>query len=244
MNYSLYKLSDRKDLLEELIELNDCSWPEFLKHGNTAHWNTLYQELAPFQLLFCEQETGKLIGAGFTVPINWSCNVEDLPTTIEDIILNGLNTIGINDANTLTAIGALVSSEVRAQHLSSKILAEMKKLTISNNLSNLIVPVRPTWKAKYPLQAINDYVKWTREDGLCYDPWIRVHQRLGARIIKVTNCTLTVEGTINEWESWTDMIFPNSGNYIIPGGLTPVKIDTKNNLGIYKDPNVWMQHTI
>ena len=40
------------------------------------------------------------------------------------------------------------------------------------------------------------------------------------------------------------MIFPNSGNYTIPGALTPIIIDTKKNLGIYEDPNMWMQHPI
>ena len=120
----------------------------------------------------------------------------------------------------------------------------MKQLAFSESLPNLIVPVRPTWKEKYPLQRIDEYAKWKRADGLFFDPWLRVHQRLGAEIIKVTDCTLTVKGSVAEWESWTGMLFPFTGSYIVPGALVPITIDVKNNSGIYKDPNIWMQHPV
>ena len=55
---------------------------------------------------------------------------------------------------------------------------------------------------------------------------------------------MTVEGTVEEWESWTDMRFPASGEYVVEGALQPIIIDCINNVGRYEDPNLWMLHTI
>ncbi len=55
---------------------------------------------------------------------------------------------------------------------------------------------------------------------------------------------LTVVGTVEEWENWTDMRFPASGEYVVAGALQPIIIDRANNVGRYEDPNLWMLHTI
>ena len=45
-----------------------------------------------------------------------------------------------------------------------------------------------------------------------------------------------------EWESWTGMAFPVSGDYVFPEGLATVHIDRDADLGRYWEPNVWMEH--
>jgi hypothetical protein len=52
------------------------------------------------------------------------------------------------------------------------------------------------------------------------DPWIRTHQRLGAEILSAAPASQTMTGTVAEWERWTGMAFPESGDYAIPGGLS------------------------
>jgi hypothetical protein len=56
--------------------------------------------------------------------------------------------------------------------------------------------------------------------------------------------TLTVEAPVEQWEAWTDMAFPESGVYVVPGALQPVQIDRQRGLGRYEDPNYWMNHSI
>jgi hypothetical protein len=51
-------------------------------------------------------------------------------------------------------------------------------------------------------------------------------------------------GTVAEWEQWTGMRFPESGEYIIPGALQPAQIDRENDTGRCDDPNVWMRHPV
>ena len=55
------------------------------------------------------------------------------------------------------------------------------------------------------------YARWTTPEGLPFDPWLRVHARAGARIVKVCPESMIIPGTVAEWEEWTEMRFPASG---------------------------------
>jgi hypothetical protein len=67
---------------------------------------------------------------------------------------------------------------------------------------------------------------------------------MGAELLAVAPRTIVIEGTVAEWERWTDMAFPDSGPYVVPGALQPVLIDRERDVGRYEDPNVWMRHPI
>jgi hypothetical protein len=77
-----------------------------------------------------------------------------------------------------------------------------------------------------------------------FDPWLRVHVRQGGSIVKACHRAMQVTGTIAEWEAWTGMRFPDAGEYIVPGALTPVQIDPDQNRGTYTEPNVWVLHLL
>ena len=242
MQYRRHILASSKKYLEQLKKLSKASWPEFLLYGDTPSWDRLYDALSDFVILLIDSNDD-LIGAGFTVCNSWDGNIDNLPDSIESIIKNGLETKD-KSPNALTAVAALVDKRYRGENLSAEILKQMKWLAGQHGFENLLVPVRPTWKARYPLQSIETYSSWRRADGLFYDPWLRTHQRLGAKILKCVDSTYKVEGTIDDWQTWTGLIFPESGSYIVEGALQPVIIDVESNIGIYHDPNVWMQHKI
>ncbi|MEZ4518824.1 MAG: hypothetical protein R3C44_19070 [Chloroflexota bacterium] len=44
--------------------------------------------------------------------------------------------------------------------------------------------------------------------------------------------SMVIEGTIGEWEMWTGMSFPESGDYIVEGALVPIQIDREVNIGV------------
>jgi len=146
--------------------------------------------------------------------------------------------------NTLCALGAVVAPSYKGKSLSYPILGEMKRLAVQKNLVRMIAPVRPVLKKKYPLIPIEKYVKWTREDGAPFDPWIRVHWRMGAQILRVAPRSMVISGTVSDWESWTGMAFPETGEHVVPDTLQPVRIDKEKDLGQYEDPNVWMEHVL
>ncbi len=116
----------------------------------------------------------------------------------------------------------------------------MRRVAAAAGYAALIAPVRPTWKERYPLIPLERYAHWRRDDGLPFDPWIRLHVRLGAELAEVCPESMRVTGTVAEWEEWTGMHFPEDGDYVVPGALVPVTF--AEGLGVYVEPNVWMRH--
>jgi hypothetical protein len=124
--------------------------------------------------------------------------------------------------------------------LAETILRRLAAVGAGHGLDALVAPVRPTWKDRYPLVALDRYAGWRRGDGLPYDPWLRTHERLGGEILAVAPRSMTISGTRAEWEEWTGMVFPEDGNYVVPSALVPFHF--KNGRGVYVEPNVWVRH--
>ncbi|MGB3635742.1 MAG: hypothetical protein WA982_17030 [Rubrobacteraceae bacterium] len=76
------------------------------------------------------------------------------------------------------------------------------------------------------------------------DPWLRVHASLGGRVIGIAPRSMVISGKVSDWKEWAGMSFPHSGEYIVPGALHPVVIDLERDLGVYEEPNVWVQHSV
>lgn len=67
---------------------------------------------------------------------------------------------------------------------------------------------------------------------------------MGARIGPVIPKSLHITGTVADWESWTKMRFPETGDYVFPAGLATVHIDRERDSGEYWEPNVWITHQV
>jgi hypothetical protein len=111
-----------------------------------------------------------------------------------------------------------------------------------NQIHQMVAPVRPSMKSKYPLIPMDEYVSWKKEDGKPFDPWIRTHCNTGATILSGASESMVIPATIEKWEEWTGMDIPASGSYIISGGLVPLEVDKETNTGVYIETNVWLKH--
>lgn len=244
MDYRILKLQERPDLIGQVDQLAIEAWPAFLRFGDTPDWGHLYDTFGRYQILICDPKDN-LMAVGHTVPIVWDGRTTGLPTRINEVIERGLECMkSPQGANTLSALAVMVAKACRRQGLSTLVLHQMRALALRHGWSSLIVPVRPILKSHYPLIPLEQYARWTREDGAPFDPWIRVHRRLGAELLEIAPKTVTTTGTVAQWEDWTGMPFPGSGQYVVPGALQPVVIDRERDVGVYEDPNVWMRHRI
>jgi hypothetical protein len=146
-----------------------------------------------------------------------------------------------------TALGALqivVGSDRQGTGLAGLMLDAMRANAHAHGFRALMACVRPTWKPRYPLTPIDRYATWRRDDGLPFDPWIRIHARAGGRIVRASPRSMTITGTVADWEGWTGMAFPESGEYVVPGACEPLRIDRTADSGTYFDSNVWVVHTV
>ncbi|MBH9551790.1 hypothetical protein [Inhella gelatinilytica] len=234
----VHTLAERPDRLADIDRLSVQSWPRFLMNG-VPGWDRLFGEFAHHQVLLCDT-ADRLLAVGHLVPLVWDGSVADLPPTIEAILARSRE----DGATAFSALAAMVDPEQRGQGLSRAVLLAMKAVARRHGYAHLIAPVRPTWKARYPLAPMDRYVTWRRADGDLLDPWLRVHQKLGAQGLAVAPSTLTVQGRVADWEAWTGLTFPETGPYVVPGALQPVHIDCERDTGRYEDPNYWMRHPV
>ena len=151
-------------------------------------------------------------------------------------------TNGDEEPTLVSAIQVLVDRNRHGSGLSATMLGEMRRIAAGAGYGDLVAPVRPSLKSRYPLTPMEEYVTWTTAEGLPFDPWLRVHARAGATIEKVCAESMIIPGSVADWEEWTGMRFPASGTYVIPGALEPVEIDVQADRGVYVEPNVWMHH--
>ena len=235
-------VGERPELAERAYELTRDTLPEYNHHGDVLnrYWPRLDGERPDFQFQLVGDDD-EILARAHSIPLRWDGTVADLPAGIDGAIARGFDDGG---ANVLCALLAMVPPALQGRGLSAHALRAMAQVARRHGLSSLIAPVRPSWKERYPLVPIERYARWRREDGLLLDPWMRVHERLGARILRPEPRSLRITGSLPEWERWTQMRFPESGEYWFPGGLATVRIDRDEAAGSYWEPNVWMHHAL
>lgn len=210
------------------------AWPAIVFHDavSNEHWSRLYDERPEFQ--FALVDDGELLAEGNSIPVS------GMPASWREALRDGL---GGGAPDRLCALAIVIDPDHQGRGLSRFLLEHMRGLAFERRW-DLVAPVRPSLKHRYPLTPIGEYVRWRREDGLLFDPWLRAHERLGAELLGIAEDSLLVEGTVAELEEWTGLAFPGSGSYVVPGALVPVEIDRKRDRGVYREPNVWMRHAL
>jgi GNAT superfamily N-acetyltransferase len=237
--------AERPGRLPHTASLEERSlWPEFLYHDPVLErlLGRVIAEDAGFQFYAWDDEREQVVGAGMAVPASWDGGAASLPDAGLDAVVEARFAGGAPEPTVLCALQILIAPEYRGQSLSARMIRRMAEIGRDHGLGTLIAPVRPTLKDRYPLTPMERYISWRRPDGTHFDPWLRTHERLGAEIAKVAPQSTTIPAAVAEWEEWTQMAFPETGAYVIPGALVPVEIDRERDEGLYVEPNVWMVH--
>ena len=240
----MHTAAERPDLWERGIESAEV-WPEYNLHGDVLNqwWGLLDQELADLQFVLHDDETDSVVAEGHTAAFAWDGDDASLPDGIDRAI-----EVAFRDhragtpVDTLCALAAESPRDGRRRGLAVEILDAMRTLAQRHGLRHLVAPVRPSWKERYPITPIEEYVTWRRDDGQLLDPWMRVHERLGARVSTPLPESLLITGTVAEWESWTGLPLPAGGDFVFPEGLAPLHVDRTADRCTYWEPNVWMVH--
>jgi GNAT superfamily N-acetyltransferase len=181
-----------------------------------------------------------LVAELHSVPTPWDGSDADLPAGWDDAFTRAFESA--REPTVLCALAIAILPERRGEQISSRMIDVMRDAARTHGFRELIAPVRPTLKARYPLIPIEQYARWRRTDGTHFDPWIRTHERVGGEIITAAPRSMVIEAPARDWEEWTGLRLPYDGSYVVDGMLAPLEI--RDGIGRHVEPNVWMRHSL
>jgi GNAT superfamily N-acetyltransferase len=237
----LIRYADRPDLREIRYEtLVSRSFPKFINENEPGgkYWLRLYDDHPDFQLALLDGEA--LIAELHSVPTSWDGTEADLPAGWDEAFTRAFESE--READVLCALAIAVLPDRRGEQLSSRMIQAMRDAGRAHGLRELIAPVRPTLKERYPLIPIERFMEWRRADGMHFDPWIRTHERVGGAIIRPAPHSMVIEAPATDWEEWTGLCLPEDGTYVVEGMLAPLEVSA--GIGRHVEPNVWMRHSL
>ncbi len=237
----LVRYADRPDLLERRhAELSLATFPEYMHHNEPGarHWDDLYTAHPDFQLALLDGD--EFVAELHSVPTAWDGSDEDLPAGWDEAFLRAFESGREPDVLCALAISVLPSRQ--GEGLAARMLDAMREAAGTAGLRELIAPVRPTLKTRYPLIPIERYATWRRDDGSHFDPWIRVHERVGGQILGCAPRSMHMEAPVSDWETWLEFSLPDDGDYVVEGMLAPLYV--RDGVGTHHEPNVWLRHAL
>jgi GNAT superfamily N-acetyltransferase len=235
------RYADRPDLRERRYEeLSARTFPEFMHHNEPGgkYWGRLYDEYPDFQVALVEGD--ELVAEAHALPVAWDGSLDDLPSGWDEAFVRGMTSD--REATVLSALAISVNPARQGQGVSQRMIQAFRDTARAAGLTGVIAPVRPTLKERYPLIPIETYLEWRREDGTHFDPWIRIHERLGAVIVAAAPRSMVMRAPVADWEDWTGMRFPADGEYVFPGALATLVV--ADGVGTHVEPNVWLRHDV
>lgn len=251
-SYRLVTVADDPAGLHRIEAIVEEVWPAYVLHASVSgysefrpDWMGIYRRWPQFQFLLVDPQ-GQAVAAGNCAATAWDGHPADLPQTGWDWILDraGQEHDTGQPARNLVGLSVSIPSRFQGQGLSRVAIRAMHALAQNAGLGRVVIPVRPTWKARYPLIPIDAYAAWTNDDGLPFDPWLRQHVREGAAIAQPCARAMTMGGKVADWEAWLEMPLPTSGQYTHPLLLSPLAVDRQADRCVYVEPNVWVVHDV
>lgn len=237
-----FSLAQRPDLLSAYLNL-DIPWPAFVEPtGLLVEWGIHAHD--DHQLIMLDGD-GPIARAA-SLPLSWDGNPETLPRRGWDGVIEQSATDTYSGAtlNTLCALEVGIDKGHTGRRLSQTAFTALRDHAREAGFEHFIAPVRPSGKTQYPEMPIADYVGRRRDDGLRADNWLRVHERIGGRIIALSPTAMTITAALHTWRKWTGEPFTTTGLTTVPGGIAPVFVNVDLDYAVYIEPNVWVEHRL
>lgn len=232
----LYQTLDHADF--------DRSWPVFLQHNPTGWLYYGHSARAADYIMFA-MDGDTPVAKAYSTPFAFGvAGREQLPDGGWDDVIRWQHEdrlIG-RVGNAASALEIVVLKERQGSGIASAMVAALRDNAFRLGHDVLYAPVRPSQKAEEPETPMSEYAFRVRDDGLPYDPWLRVHVRAGGRILKVCPVSMTIAGTLAQWRAWTGLPFDQAGPVAVAGALSPVLASLTHDSAVYVEPNVWVEH--
>jgi hypothetical protein len=242
---TLVTLAERPDLAAGIPAVLGARWPAFMLAGRPGHGIDLTGLLlgAPRHQVLLVDDADRTLAVGLSVPLDWDGTVAGLPAGWDGAVARAGHAPGANPG-TVCALSITMAPAAGGRGLAARMIGALKRAAADAGAATLIAPVRPILKTNHPWVPMPEYAGWRTAAGAVFDPWLRLHLRLGARLLGVADPSMTITGSVAEWREWTGRPLTRPGAHVIPGGLVPLLVDRDLSTGVYREPNVWVAHPV
>ncbi|MCA4805437.1 hypothetical protein [Myroides odoratimimus] len=235
----------KDNLIQKITELD--TFPAYLNADSirNKYWNSMFTVFSTDQFIVLEDNN--LVATIHCIPLHltktefaklpaggWRWALEKSFADHERIL----------KSNTWCCLSIFTNKSYPENEIHHYIMSNLKQIATQKKYQNIISPIRPKMKQHYPLQDTTNYSQWINNSGLPYDVEVRKHVINGAVIQGVCSSSFHIEGTIIQWEKWTGYTFQSTGEYILPMGLSTLKVNVELNKGEYIEPNIWMIYKV
>ncbi len=206
------------------------------------YWPRLETYFPEYQV-YLTNSTKEIVAFINAIPFSYKRPLNELPDDGWDWMLKqGIENKEQNIIpNCIGGLQIIVNTNYLGQGYSRIIINAAKSLRTEKGLEHLLIPIRPTFKHHFPHMEMEKYMHY-QEEGKLYDPWIRSHLRNDARIIKVCHNAMNIKRAIPYWEGLLGRKIKTSGNYVVDGALNTVTMNLEDNLGEYREANIWISY--
>ncbi|MFD6278537.1 N-acetyltransferase [Streptomyces sp. NPDC060209] len=246
MDLTVTTLAERPELARAMDEMPN-TWPEFILEDpiGWANFPRIVKEFPEYVLVATDPD-GAVVARAYSVPFALEAPGRGrLPEGGWDrLLLWAFSDLRVGRTpDTVGAIEITVAKGWLGHGISGLMVAAMRDNAGRLGFQELVAPVRPNAKHTDAAAPMEDYARRVREeDGLPYDPWLRVHVRAGGVIEAVAPVSMTVSGSLERWRAWTGLPFDTEGAVEVPGALVPVHCSLAHGYAVYVEPNVWVRH--
>lgn len=240
-------LADHPELTEGMWALGSL-WPDFMRQDLVAdyYYSEVETRWASHALVAVDE--GSVVARAYCVPfaMGGETGRTDLPSSGWDAVIRWahLDVLARRPPTTLAGLEVLIAPSHRGTGLAGRMLEGMRAVAVRDGLDRVVVPVRPSRKHLRPDMSMHEYVAQVGTEGLNADPWLRVHERIGGRIVGVCSVSMIIGGTIDQWREWTGLPFDTDGAVVVPEALAPVMVNLEADHAVYVEPNVWVEHPV
>ena len=235
--------ADAPHLKKAALAIEQAAWSHlgYLSYSRAHydHYAELLDAYPEYQLCLVDNETDYPVAVANSVPFVCS-GPDDLPPEGWDWVVETAARNKDMRPNMLGGLAVSVPAVHRSKGYARVMIRSLIDLAKSKGLNGVVVPVRPSGKARHPWVPIADYMAWTDDNGRPYDSWLRSHVSVGGKVVGPCARSMVVHEPISFWENWSKEPFDRSGGYALEGALAPVEIDLDSQSGTYEEPNVWV----
>lgn len=140
------------------------------------------------------------------------------------------------------AIGISVLPAVRSAGLGLRMLEALRAAAASAGYEALAAPVRPSAKHRMPQLSYREYAVVRLPDGRHFDPWLRLHERAGGKVVATKEDSFSMAGSHAEWEEWTGISLPVEGELLVAGGNDYLRL--RSGRGEMVEGSIWVLHSL